>query len=76
MQIEAREILFLRQNAPRWLFGQVAKNVNKPLNRVKYQFYGLPNNYDEDIIIEARRILKEVVGIVYNPDEVIDDKHS
>lgn len=71
MQIEAREILFIRQNSPRWLFGQVAKNVGKPLTRVKYHFYGLPTEYDQDVIDEARRLLKDACGLEYVPSEAV-----
>jgi len=67
MQIEAREVLFIRQNSPRWLFSQVAKNTGKTLSRVKYHFYGLLDDYDEDIITEARRLLKEACQIEYSP---------
>ncbi len=70
MQIEAREILFIRQNKPSWLFKQVADNTGKTLARVRYNFYGMLEEHDEDVIQEARRLLKEACNIVYIPNTV------
>lgn len=68
MRVDAREILFIRQNAPQGMFRTLANNTGIDYNRVRAEMYSLKEDYDEDIVIEARRLLEANTGLVYNPE--------
>lgn len=68
MKVDAREILFIRQNAPRNLMRFVAQNTSIPYTRVRNEFFTLKDDYDEKIVTEARRLLKAISNIEYTPE--------
>lgn len=68
MRVDAREILFIRQNAPQGMLRTLANNTGLDYNRVRAEMYSLKEDYDEQIVIEARRLLEANTGLVYNPE--------
>lgn len=68
MKVDAREILFIRQNAPRNLMRFVSDNTNIPYTKVRNEFFSLKDDYDQVIVIEARRLLKAISNIEYSPE--------
>lgn len=68
MKVDTRELMFIKQNAPRGMSRLVADNLGLPTIKVVNELRMLKDHYNDDIIIEARRLLKEIKGIVYNPD--------
>lgn len=70
MQVDTREILFIRQNAPYGMMATIAKNIGMEYSKVRAEFYTLKTEYPDDLVIEARRLLEANTGLVYNPNEV------
>lgn len=70
MKVDAREILFIRQNAPRNLMRFVAENTKTPYSKVRSEFFTLKDDYDETIVLEARRLLKAISNIEYTPERL------
>jgi len=68
IKIDAREILFIKQNLPHGLLKILAININMDQQKVRNVFNNLRNEYPDDLVIEARRLLKETTGLVYNPE--------
>ena len=63
--VDAREILFIRQNAPRGLYRMVADNLGLKRHKVRNELNRLKEEYDEQIVTEARRLLKATKGLEY-----------
>jgi len=68
MRVDAREILFIRQNAPQGMLRTLANNTGLEYNRVRAEMYSLKEDYDEQIVNEARRLLEANTGLVYKPE--------
>jgi hypothetical protein len=63
--IDAREILFIRRNAPRGFYTLIAENLGVSRVKVKNELNLLKEDYDKNIVKEARRLLKAIKGIEY-----------
>ena len=70
MQVDAREILFIRKNAPHGMLAQVARNIGWSRGKVMNELTTLKEDYTDSLIVEARRLLEANTGLVYNPNEV------
>ena len=70
MKIDAREILFIRKNAPKGFYSLVADNINESRTKVKNELNLLKEEYDEKIIEESRRLLKVIKGLEYNQEQL------
>lgn len=70
MQVDAREILFIRKNAPHGMLATLARNIGWTRGKVMNELSTLKENYTDSLIIEARRLLKANTGLEYKPDEV------
>lgn len=68
MKVDAREILFIRQNAPRNLMRLVSDNTKIPYSKVRSEFFTLKEDYNDEMVIEARRLLKAISNIEYQPE--------
>lgn len=67
MKVDAREILFIRQNAPVGMIRILANNINIPYGKVRNELHTLKEDYSDELVIEARRLLKANTGLVYKP---------
>lgn len=67
MRVDAREILFIRQNAPQGMIRTLANNVGIDYQKVRNELHTLKEEYPDVIVIEARRLLEANTGLVYNP---------
>lgn len=65
MIVDAREILFIRKNAPYGMMRVVATNTGFEYSQVRTELNSLKEEYDDKIVIESRRLLKEMTGLVY-----------
>lgn len=70
MTVDTREILFIRQNAPHGMIATLAKNIGMEYSKVRAELYTLKTDYPDELVTEARRLLKENTGLVFNPNEV------
>lgn len=69
MVVDARELQFLRQNGPHNLAALVSKNVGVNRSSVNNELSRIKSDYNEVIINEARRLVKVINGVEYNPME-------
>ena len=67
MKVDAREILFIRQNAPVGMIRTLANNINIPYGKVRNELHTLKEDYPDDLVIEARRLLEANTGLIYKP---------
>ena len=67
MKVDAREILFIRQNAPVGMIRILANNINIPYTKVRNELRTLKEDYPDVLVIEARRLLEANTGLVYQP---------
>ncbi|MBS1519627.1 MAG: hypothetical protein JST50_01420 [Bacteroidetes bacterium] len=67
MKVDAREILFIRQNAPVGMIRTLANNINIPYAKVRNELHTLKEDYPDELVIEARRLLEANTGLVYQP---------
>ena len=68
MRVDAREILFIRQNAPHGMLRVIADNIGMAYSKVRTEFHTLKDEYPDDLVKEARRLLLANKGIEYNPE--------
>lgn len=66
MKVDAREILFIRQNAPHGMMKVVADNIGMPYSRVRTEIHTLKEDYPDELVIEARRLLTAMTGLEYS----------
>lgn len=66
--INPDEILFIRLNLPRGISRVISNNLNVSHKSVVENMFCLQSTYNEAIITEARRLLKETAGLVYNSE--------
>lgn len=71
MKVDPREILFIKDNAFRGMFRLVSTNINMPYDKVRNELASLKHEYPDDMVIEARRLLKEATGKEFSEPEVI-----
>ena len=71
MQVDAREILFIRKNAPHGMFKTLANNIGMKYSKVRAEIFTLKEEYPDNLVKEARRLLKANTGLVYNPHEAL-----
>lgn len=70
MQVDSREILFIRKNAPKGFIRTVANNVGLDYQQVRTELYSLKENYSDVVVLESRRLLEAMTGLVYNANEI------
>lgn len=71
MQVDVREILFIRNNAPHGMFVTLSKNIGMKYSKVRAEIFTLKEEYPEALVIEARRLLEANTGLVYYSAEVL-----
>ncbi len=70
MIVDTREILFIRQNAPQGMIRTLANNIGMDYNKVRNELHTLKEEYPDELVIEARRLLEANTGLVYKLTEV------
>lgn len=60
MEIEAGEIIQLREVAPKGIYGMIAKNLGIPRQKVMNELRSLKKEYDQDIAVELKRLVEAV----------------
>lgn len=68
MIVDPREIKFIRDKAPKGMMVTLAENIGMKYSRVRAEFYTLKDEYPDDMVIEARRLLLAIKGIEYKPE--------
>jgi len=68
MKVDARELVFIKQNAPSSLASLIAGNTGHNRSTVNNELARIKDEYNEDIITEARRLLKAIKGIEFSLD--------
>lgn len=68
MKVDAREILFIRQNAPKGMIRTLADNIKMPYSKVRTEIHTLKEDYSDDLVNEARRLLFVMKGIEYSSE--------
>ena len=71
MKVDAREIVFIKENAPKGFPRLIvetleSKGVKVDRVRVHMELFTLKNDYNDLIIEEARRLLFAVKGVKYS----------
>ena len=66
MQVDTRELMFIKQNAPRGMTRLVADNLGINNTKVINELRLIKDNYNDAIILETRRLLKEIKGLSFN----------
>ena len=67
MKVDAREILFIRRNAPSGMIRTLAGNIRMGYSKVRNELHTLKEDYPDELVREARRLLKANTGLEYNP---------
>ena len=67
MQVDTRELMFIKQNAPRGMTRLVADNLGINNTKVINELRLIKDNYNDAIILETRRLLKDIKGVSFNP---------
>lgn len=65
MKVDAREILFIRKNAPHGMMKTLSENTGMTYSKVRNEFATLKEDYPDELVNEARRLLKANKGIEY-----------
>ena len=65
MLVDAREMLYLRKNLPYGMVKVLAKNIGMDYLKARNEFMTLKEEYPDDLVTEARRLLKETTGLEY-----------
>lgn len=71
MKVDANEMLFIRENTPHGMMKTLADNIGMPYNKVRNEFSTLKTEWPDDLVIEARRLLKAVSGLEYNQNSEV-----
>ena len=66
MQVDARELQFIKVNAPKNLAGLISDNTGKNRSTINNELTRIKSDYDEEIINEARRLLKVIKGVEFS----------
>jgi len=67
MQVDTRELMFIKQNAPRGMTRLVADRLGISTIKVINELRLVKDNYNDAIILETRRLLKDIKGVSFNP---------
>jgi hypothetical protein len=70
MKVDTREILFIRQNAPHGMLRTLANNIGMDYSKVRAELHTLKEDFPDELVIEARRLLEANTGLVYSPSVV------
>lgn len=70
IRVSPNEMLFIRRNAPHGMLRTLANNIKMEYSKVRAEFFVNKDEYPEELVIEARRLLEANTGKVYNPNEV------
>lgn len=65
MKVEAAELAFIKDNSPKGLPRLIAENIGVSRSTVLNELSRLKDDYNEEIINEARRLLKAIKGLEY-----------
>jgi len=68
MKVDPREILFIRDKAPKGMIRTLADNIGMEYSQVRTEIYTLKDDYTDALVIEARRLLLAMSGIEYKPE--------
>lgn len=66
MKVDANEMLFIKENMPHGMMKTLADNIGMEYNQVRNQFSTLKTEWPDELVIEARRLLKATKGLEYN----------
>ena len=69
MVVDVRELVFIKENAPSNLGALIAENLKMNRSTVNNEISRIKKEYDPAIITEARRLLKVIKNVEYNPEE-------
>lgn len=72
IEVDAREILFFKENAPNSLVSLIMESLSEQgheLNRTQVwrELTTIKKSYLKIVIEEARRLIKAIKGVEYNP---------
>lgn len=65
---DIRELQFMKKKGPRGLSSMVAQNLKISIYKATNELRLIKDEYNEEIITEARRLCKEFNGAVYHPN--------
>ncbi|RKD18981.1 hypothetical protein BCY91_13980 [Pelobium manganitolerans] len=65
MKVDARELVFIRDNAPKNFAALISDTTGVPRSTVNNELSRIKRSYNEEVIKEARRLLKVIKGIAY-----------
>lgn len=68
MLVDPKEILFIRKNAPYGMVRTLANNTGLSYEKVRGELLTLKEEWPDELIIEARRLLKANTGLEYTPE--------
>lgn len=66
MKVDPNEILYIKENAPYGMIKTLATNIGMDYAKARAEFMTLKDDYPDDLVIEARRLLEANTGKVYN----------
>lgn len=69
MRVEANEMQFIKENTPHGLMRILADNIGMDYNKVRNEFATLKTEWPDELVIEARRLLKATTGREYQPEK-------
>lgn len=72
MIVEASEIIFIKKNFPHGMMRILADNIKWDYQKVRGVFNYIKDEVDDELITEARRLLKVNIGVEYKPTEVTE----
>lgn len=68
MIVDPNEILFIRKNAPHGMLRTLSNNIGMPYEELRKKFYILKNEWPDELVNEARRLLKANTGLEYSAE--------
>lgn len=66
MKVDARELVFLRENGPSNFSALISDNIGINRSTVNNELSRIKDNYNPVVINEARRLLKAIKGLEYS----------
>lgn len=67
MTVDSHEISFIKNNAPYGMLKTLSRNIGMDYQKVRTMFISIREDYPDDMIIEARRLLKANTGLEFKP---------
>ncbi len=74
MIVDPKEILFIRKHAPYGMLKIISNNINMTYDELRKQFYMLKDEWPDELVLEARRLLKANTGLEYSAEKVDNSK--